>query len=128
LGEISPPTGLEMIIELVGFEESPAAIGKAMKEVCADVRTLNPQPSALDSPLNATVALGKRLGKAMKEVCAGVRALTNVQLKEFEQKGSIMVCGHELTGSDIKISLNFSGDLDNLQVRRPQPEPLVPRH
>jgi len=60
--------------------------------------------------------LGKRLGKAMKEVATAVRALNNAQLKEFEVKGSIDVCGHTLSGTDIKMALNFSGASANVQA------------
>lgn len=51
--------------------------------------------------------LGKRLGKAMKTVTEGIKGLTSAQLEEYERRGTIEVCGYELSVEDIRIHREF---------------------
>jgi isoleucyl-tRNA synthetase len=60
--------------------------------------------------------LGKRLGKALKAVKQAVAAITNEQCRDYQQRGAIDIAGTTLSGDDLRIQLNFRGDIDRYEV------------
>jgi len=57
--------------------------------------------------------LGKRVGKMMKEVKEACEKLTTEQIKEYESKGKIEVCGFEMTGDELEVKRGGgAGDLE----------------
>ncbi|EDO38650.1 predicted protein [Nematostella vectensis] len=57
--------------------------------------------------------LGRRLKGAFKQVFQAVKELTDEELKTYEEKGELTVCGHVLSGTDLKLAYSFdqNGDL-----------------
>uniref|UniRef100_A0A7S2FMG0 isoleucine--tRNA ligase n=1 Tax=Haptolina brevifila TaxID=156173 RepID=A0A7S2FMG0_9EUKA len=56
-------------------------------------------------------ALGKRFGKEYKTVQVQIAKLGHDELAGFMKKGSIEVGGHAFSAEDIKVSLEYAGDL-----------------
>ena len=48
--------------------------------------------------------LGKRLGKELRAVTAAIKELSDEELRRYERDGALVVCGHTLSGEDLKIS------------------------
>ncbi|KFM74142.1 Isoleucine--tRNA ligase, cytoplasmic, partial [Stegodyphus mimosarum] len=55
-------------------------------------------------------ALGLKLRSASKAVAQAVKELSDSQLHEFIQKGTISVCGYDLVEGDIRLMHSFSGE------------------
>ena len=51
--------------------------------------------------------LGSRLKGAFKDVTREIKALTDAQVSEFIEKGSINILGHELQPQDLRIMYSF---------------------
>jgi isoleucyl-tRNA synthetase len=49
-------------------------------------------------------ALGKRCGKQMPDVKKGIGMLTHAEMGAFFKKGSVAICGFELTASDLTVT------------------------
>ena len=54
--------------------------------------------------------LGARCGKKMKDVSKGINELTQDQVLDFMQSGSISLCGFDFTTDDLVVKRQFSGD------------------
>jgi isoleucyl-tRNA synthetase len=60
--------------------------------------------------------LGKRLGKELRAVSAAIKELSDEQLRTYEREGSLEVCGHVLSGEDLKISRSLRGGDGDVQA------------
>jgi len=54
--------------------------------------------------------LGKRLGKDFKAVKQAVAQLSNQDCRTYQMSGTMQVAGQTLSGTDLKINLEFTGD------------------
>eukprot|EP00002_Diphylleia_rotans_P038380 TRINITY_DN871_c0_g2_i3.p1 TRINITY_DN871_c0_g2~~TRINITY_DN871_c0_g2_i3.p1 ORF type:complete len:1086 (-),score=232.87 TRINITY_DN871_c0_g2_i3:2461-5718(-) len=61
-------------------------------------------------------ALGKRLGKELKAVSQAVAAFTHDQIMELQASGSVVVNGHTLSSSDIKLNRSFKSSGENAKL------------
>ncbi|XP_051931486.1 isoleucine--tRNA ligase, cytoplasmic [Hippocampus zosterae] len=59
------------------------------------------------------MVLGKRLKGAFKAITAAIKELSSEQLETFQQKGSIMVDGHELHEEDLRLMYTFNQSSDS---------------
>ncbi len=50
------------------------------------------------------VRLGKRLNRDFQKVAPAIKKLSNEELMEFQEKGSIEIMGYMLSGEDIHVS------------------------
>ena len=60
--------------------------------------------------------LGKRFGKDYKAIQDQVKQLTHEQLAAFMTSGSMTMGGHEFSGDDIKVSLEYAGPTGDRDV------------
>lgn len=61
------------------------------------------RPSIASNAVCSLSVLGKRLGKSMAVVAKAVKALSTADILNFEKEGSILIEGHLLSKSDIKV-------------------------
>merc|ERR1719502_1848507 len=69
--------------------------------------------------------LGKRVGKMMKEVKEACAKLTSEQIREFEEKGTITICGIEMSGDELEVKRGGGGGLEGKMAMEGDDECIV---
>eukprot|EP00933_Yihiella_yeosuensis_P040258 TRINITY_DN34523_c0_g1_i1.p1 TRINITY_DN34523_c0_g1~~TRINITY_DN34523_c0_g1_i1.p1 ORF type:complete len:819 (+),score=208.54 TRINITY_DN34523_c0_g1_i1:186-2459(+) len=113
VGLKTPLKSMTIINKNKGFTKDVETLKRYVEEELnvMEVSFRNETEVVLAGTLNFKT-LGKRLGKDMKAVQDGVKNLSQKELVDFENGGSVTICGHEIKGEDMALSRKIK-DLDN---------------
>jgi isoleucyl-tRNA synthetase len=102
VGQRTPLKGMTVLNKSEAFMSDVKSLEAYLKEelnVMSVTLSTDTSSVVLAPTLNFKV-LGKKLGKDMKSVQEAVNKLTQEEVQSFDAKGSITVCGYDLTRND----------------------------